>query len=77
MAAHLPVSGGTIIDYNRRLIETSCNQALDCALLTIDQKKKKKNASLVIWHTIHSEMAKPKRAHESSAAYLLLLLLLP
>ena len=28
-------SVGTIIDYNRRLIETAFNQALDCALLTM------------------------------------------
>ena len=35
------ISVGTISDYNRRLVETSFNQAPDCALLTIDQRQKK------------------------------------
>ena len=40
---------------------------IDCALLTIDEWKKQNffNASLVIWHTICSALAKPKRAYES------------
>ena len=44
---------------------------VDCALLTIDHWKQKiviyffSNASLVIWHTIRCELAKPIRAYES------------